>query len=160
MSTVQNPKESGEKHEPNPIVEVLDKHTKAIVKMTAAMKKIASRLDFLEASDKQTRKERGEDPAQHPEPPGPAVAFLSDGKVAISLRFFDGHDIALRDTWEGMILAEHEVSDLLDGAEPAFESAASEIAHLFIERELKREFEPDEREDDDAPDTKRGSEGS
>lgn len=159
MSTVSNPKEPGQ--EENPIVELLDKHTRAIVKMTSAMTKLSSRLNVLEASDRQARRARGEEPSTRPEPPGPPVAFLNDGRVALSYRYFDGHDIKLDETWEGVILPVAESSDFMDATGEAMESIASAVAHEYIERELKKEFNPTEPEDEDEdPDTERGGEES
>jgi len=117
-------------------IELLDKHTRAIVRLTAALTAISARLTKVErqlgmaaqpADDQDEDEDTAVDsePLREPSDDADVVPFALgiDGRAIVEINYFDNEDVIDRKGWTGIVLDETETAELLtflgDGASDA-----------------------------------------
>ena len=116
------------------LIHLLDKQTRAIVRMTAAFTTLHRRLDALEgrvrpeeaAADVAEEEVTFDDSAP--------LAMLCDKRILLNTRELGDVDLGDRPRWEGVILSEAEASDILDHLDAAFAAAAALVGGGILRR--------------------------
>ena len=150
MTIEQNGPKGQETRDPSP-VDILDKHTRALVRMTAVLTKLSGRLDAIEdrlsmpidnggngesADDGPTHEDQGDEP--HNVDESPPLALRCDGKILLNIGEIEGdliaYELASYERWTGIVLPESDARDLYDLLGDGFSGAAGSIGGDIIRR--------------------------
>lgn len=108
----------------------------------------AERLAQLSGDEapESTEPEAEEGPITEPtRPHRRSLALLSDSRVALSLAYVEGANLAGRERWEGIILSPEEAGQVLNGLSDAADDVAAKVGGLI----RWRKDEPEGGEGDD-----------
>lgn len=148
MTFPQEPSKGQETSDPS-IVDLLEKHTRALVRITAVLTKLSGRLDALEdrlsmptsngsesADDGPTHEDQGDEP--HHVDESPPLALRCDGKILLNIGEIEGdliaYELASYQRWTGIVLPESDARDLFDLLGDGFSGAAGSIGGDIIRR--------------------------
>lgn len=128
-----------EGQEPNEIITLLDKHTRAITRMTAVLTRLSSRLDGIDAqlaieSEAAEPTPESEDEAERTIDDAPPLALLCNGRVAIHVSEFGDVDVSSLEQWRGVLLNESQASDVGDHLDAGFSGAAGIVGAGILKR--------------------------
>ena len=102
--------------------------TSALSRATWAAERIADLAPEVEAPKATEPEPEEEAPITEPmRPHRRSLAMLSDGRVALSLAYVEGADLAGYERWEGIILAPEEAYAVLDRLSDAADDAAAHV---------------------------------